>query len=157
MHNLRAKYDTLSALVLRVWMFVAGLKIPKLDVAEHVKKVDTEFEPLLKSASELEAFSQKRAKEIKDEIKHIDAEIVSHSLCHNKCPVKLICLFNMHVYIIHPRSAGKKQVSYVARQPMLLALAFRRRRIITSFPANLGLIRCLVLSRERASRCANSI
>lgn len=54
---------------------MAGLKIPKLDVAEHVKKVDSEFEPLLKSASELEAFSQKRAKEIKEEIKHIDAEI----------------------------------------------------------------------------------
>ena len=58
----------------------AGLKIPKFDVTEHVKKVDTEFDPLLKSAAELEAFSQKRSKEIQEEIKGIDAEMVQ-SLC----------------------------------------------------------------------------
>ena len=58
----------------------AGLKIPKFDVTEHVKKVDTEFDPLLKSAAELEAFSQKRSKEIQEEIKGIDAEMV-HTLC----------------------------------------------------------------------------
>ena len=57
----------------------AELKIPKFDVTEHVKKVDTDFDPLLKSASELEAFSQKRQKEIEDEIKQIDVEIVSSS------------------------------------------------------------------------------
>ncbi|CAK0787319.1 hypothetical protein CVIRNUC_010537 [Coccomyxa viridis] len=54
---------------------MAGLKIPKFDVTEHVKKVDTEFDPLLKSAAELEAFSQKRSKEIQEEIKGIDAEM----------------------------------------------------------------------------------
>ena len=82
-------------------MFLAGLRIPKLDVAEHVKKVDTEFEPLLKSASELEAFSQKRAKEIKDEIKHIDAEIVSRSLCHQRvsCAAHLLI---QHACLHHP-------------------------------------------------------
>ena len=57
----------------------AELKIPKFDVTEHVKKVDREFDPLLKSASELEAFSQKRVKEIEDEIKQIDADVVSSS------------------------------------------------------------------------------
>ena len=41
--------------------------------------MDTEFDPLLKSAAELEAFSQKRSKEIQEEIKGIDAEMV-HSL-----------------------------------------------------------------------------
>ena len=59
--------------------FFAELKIPKFDVTEHVKKVDREFDPLLKSASELEAFSQKRQKEIQDEITQIDAEVVSPS------------------------------------------------------------------------------
>ena len=42
--------------------------------------MDTEFDPLLKSAAELEAFSQKRSKEIQEEIKGIDAEMV-HTLC----------------------------------------------------------------------------
>lgn len=60
----------------------AELKIPKFDVTEHVKKVDTDFDPLLKSASELEAYSQKRQKEIQDEIKQIDVDIVSFpSMC----------------------------------------------------------------------------
>ncbi|CAL5229518.1 g12858 [Coccomyxa viridis] len=54
---------------------MSKLKIPKFDVTEHVKKVDTDFDPLLKSATELEAFSQKRQKEIEDEIKQIDVEI----------------------------------------------------------------------------------
>ena len=58
----------------------AGLKIPKFDVTEHVKVVDAEFDPLLKSAAELEAFSQKRSKEIQEEIKGIDAEMVLY-LC----------------------------------------------------------------------------
>ena len=62
-----------------VHVWPAELKIPKFDVTEHVKKVDTDFDPLLKSASELEAFSQKRQKEIEDEIKQIDVEIVSSS------------------------------------------------------------------------------
>lgn len=57
----------------------AELKIPKMDVTEHLKKVDKEFDPLLKSAAELESFSQRRAKEIQDEIKQIDVEIVSHT------------------------------------------------------------------------------
>ncbi len=63
------------------WLWPAELKIPKFDVTEHVKKVDTDFDPLLKSATELEAFSQKRQKEIEDEIKQIDVEIVSHPSC----------------------------------------------------------------------------
>jgi len=54
---------------------MAKLKIPKYDVTEHVKKVDADFDPLLESAAELEAFSQKRQKEINDEIKQIDVEI----------------------------------------------------------------------------------
>ena len=60
-------------------LWPAELKIPKFDVTEHVKKVDTDFDPLLKSATELEAFSQKRQKEIEEEIKQIDVEIVSSS------------------------------------------------------------------------------
>ena len=68
----------------------AELKIPKMDVTEHLKKVDKEFDPLLKSAAELESFSQKRAKEIQDEIKQIDVEIVSQAvpLLHLQHPVR---------------------------------------------------------------------
>ena len=47
-----------------------------------MKKVDADFDPLLESAAELEAFSQKRQKEINDEIKQIDVEIVSSSPMH---------------------------------------------------------------------------
>lgn len=71
----------------------AGLKIPKFDVTEHVKKVDTEFDPLLKSASELEAFSQKRSKEIQEEIKQIDLEIVS--CCSTLNQRRAACLASM--------------------------------------------------------------
>ena len=62
----------------------ADLKIPKYDPSAHIKQVETEFEPLLKSASELEAFSTKREAEIRAEIKTIDDEIV-------RCPC-LICM-----------------------------------------------------------------
>lgn len=115
MHNMMAKYYTLSALVLSVWMFLTGLKIPKLDVAEHVKKVDSEFEPLLKSASELEAFSQKRAKEIKEEIKHIDAEIVS---CSPLPSMSVMCSSFTHSTCMSTSSTHaplEKQISYGAR------------------------------------------
>ena len=96
-------------------MFLTGLKIPKLDVAEHVKRVDTEFEPLLKSASELEAFSQKRAKEIKEEIKHIDAEIVS---CSPLPSMSVLCSSFAHSTCMSTSSIHaplEKQVSYGAR------------------------------------------
>ena len=46
--------------------------------------MDTDFDPLLKSATELEAYSQKRQKEIQDEIKQIDVDIVSSSSVHRQ-------------------------------------------------------------------------
>ncbi|EIE20405.1 hypothetical protein COCSUDRAFT_57553 [Coccomyxa subellipsoidea C-169] len=52
----------------------AGVKIPKYDVTEALKKVDGEFEPLLKSSEELEAYSKKRYEEIQKEISTIDEE-----------------------------------------------------------------------------------
>ncbi|BDA50766.1 probable ATP synthase subunit d, mitochondrial [Coccomyxa sp. Obi] len=52
----------------------AGVKIPKYDVTEELKKVDAEFEPLLKSSEELEAFSKQRHAEIEKEIATIDEE-----------------------------------------------------------------------------------
>jgi len=57
-----------------------GLKIPKYDVTEEIKKVDAEFEPLLKSSEELEAFSKKRHAEIQQEIKALDEESVCTQL-----------------------------------------------------------------------------
>ena len=52
------------------------MKIPKYDVTEALKKVDGEFEPLLKSSEELEAYSKKRYEEIQKEISTIDEEMV---------------------------------------------------------------------------------
>lgn len=56
------------------------MKIPKYDVTEALKKVDGEFEPLLKSSEELEAYSKKRYEEIQKEISTIDEETVR--CCH---------------------------------------------------------------------------
>ena len=54
----------------------ADLKVPKFDPSQQLKKVDAEFEPLLQSATELEAFSKKREQEIQAEIATIDKESV---------------------------------------------------------------------------------
>ena len=74
-----------------------------MDVTEHLKKVDKEFDPLLKSAAELESFSQKRAKEIQDEIKQIDVEILSHTfhLLHLQHSVRAKTM-QQHSQIIAP-------------------------------------------------------
>ncbi len=56
-----------------------GVKIPKYDVTEELKKVDAEFDPLLKSSEELEAFSKQRHAEIEKEIASIDEETVRSS------------------------------------------------------------------------------
>lgn len=45
-------------------------------MTEEIKKVDAEFDPLLKSSEELEAYSKKRHAEIQQEIKAIDEESV---------------------------------------------------------------------------------
>lgn len=58
----------------------AAVKIPKYDVTEELKKVDGEFEPLLKSSEELAAFSKKRHEEIQKEIATIDEETVRAAL-----------------------------------------------------------------------------
>lgn len=55
---------------------MTGVKIPKYDVTEELKKVDAEFDPLLKSSEELEAFSKQRHAEIEKEIATIDEETV---------------------------------------------------------------------------------
>jgi hypothetical protein len=72
---------------------LVGIKIPKLDVTEQLKKVESEFTPLLKSAEELEQFSKKRLEEIKAEIAELDDEMVLDPAlfapCHaSKQPVR---------------------------------------------------------------------
>ena len=62
--------------------------MPKFDPSQQLKKVDAEFEPLLQSAGELEAFSKKRGEEIQAEIAAIDAETVRFSPCAN-LPVRI--------------------------------------------------------------------
>lgn len=62
--------------------------MPKFDPSQQLKKVDAEFEPLLQSASELEAFSKKREEEIKAEIAAIDAETVG---CQSTCFMSAYC------------------------------------------------------------------
>lgn len=51
-------------------------------MTEDLKKVESEFTPLLKSADELEAFSKKRLQEIMQEVATIDDETVRQIHSH---------------------------------------------------------------------------
>lgn len=52
-----------------------GMQLPEFDVEGTLKEVDEKFKPLLEQAEEMAAFSKKRAAEIEEEIKQIDAEM----------------------------------------------------------------------------------
>jgi hypothetical protein len=62
-----------------------GLKFPDYDPSNDIKEAKASFEPLIKQAQELAAHSQKRLKEIEQELKQIRIEKVRHprSFCHN--------------------------------------------------------------------------
>ncbi len=62
-------------------MFNTGMQLPEFDVEGTLKEVDEKFKPLLEQAEEMAAFSKKRAAEIQEEIKQIDAEMVRSALC----------------------------------------------------------------------------
>ena len=57
-------------------MSFADLEFPEYDIAKDLQAVDDTFQPIIKQAEELAAFSQKRLKEIAEEIKTVKAEQV---------------------------------------------------------------------------------
>jgi hypothetical protein len=81
----------------------AAVKIPKYDVTEELKKVDGEFEPLLKSSEELAAFSKKRHEEIQKEIATIDEETVR---CTLKPPDGLLGARRLHAQTSSCQDSG---------------------------------------------------
>ncbi|KAK9788838.1 hypothetical protein WJX73_009644 [Symbiochloris irregularis] len=70
-----AKYQDIDPKILgELRKAYEGLKFPDFDPSQDLKAVQQEFAPILKQAGELEEYSQKRMKELEQDIKNVQAE-----------------------------------------------------------------------------------